>query len=251
MRGVRAFVPPLQEALGPVGFRRLREMVDVVATPVGSIKTVRLAAPRLALTFDDGPDPRWTPPLLELLAERGVQATFFLLTMRTRRHPSIVADLVAAGHEIALHGDDHTRLTTLPVREVSRRIRGARAELEDTSGVGVRWFRPPFGAQSLATYAATRLAGLDVVVWGPHAEDWVDGTVEQVTSRALTKVRAEDILLLHDGLEVPTGEAAPTFDRTAVFRRLLDGLAVQGLEPDALGPLAEVGRIRRTVWYRP
>ncbi len=72
----------------------------------------------------------------------------------------------------------------------------------------LRWFRPPFGAQSLSTYVLTRLAGLDVVVWGPHAADWEDGSPDEVAHRALGTVNGGEILLLHDGLEGSAGFAA-------------------------------------------
>jgi peptidoglycan/xylan/chitin deacetylase (PgdA/CDA1 family) len=240
-----------RNSLGPTGRRRVRAITDVGLRPVGSVKGFGAVGPKFALTFDDGPDPVWTPPLLELLAEHQLKATFFLLTNRTGKHPGLVRRIVEAGHEIALHGDDHTRLTTLPVREVSRRIRSSKAELEDTAGASVRLFRPPFGAQSPAIYGVTRLAGLDVVVWGPQAEDWTDGSPEEVAGRALGKVRGGDILLLHDGLAVPAGETMPTFDRTAMFRILLEGLIADGLQPSMVGNLVREGATVRSAWFRP
>jgi len=222
-----------------------------VLWPIGSINKVETASASFALTFDDGPDPIWTEPLLDLLGEWNTRATFFLLTKQTRRYPKILNRIVGDGHEVALHGDDHTRITTIPLKELARRLRDAKAELEDISGVRVNYFRPPYGAQSIATYAIARGLGLDVVVWGPHAEDWVDGAPSDVASRAIGNVRAGDVLLLHDGLEVPEGGVAPTFDRVEMFRIVLDGLSKCGFAADSVGRMMESGRVKRTVWLRP
>jgi peptidoglycan/xylan/chitin deacetylase (PgdA/CDA1 family) len=241
----------LRSHLSPEWRTRIRRGADAVLGPCGSVQGIIRVGSRLAFTVDDGPDPRWTPPLLELLAEHDVHATFFLLADRTRRYPTIVRDIVAAGHEVALHGLDHTRLTTLPVREVRRRTREARRVVEDAAQHRVRWFRPPFGAQSVAIFGAVRSLGLDVAVWGPTAEDWVDGAPADVANRALRAVGGGDVLLMHDGLEVPAGEVMPTFDRTEVFSIVLDGLRERQLAPASLSELAAAGKLRRTAWFRP
>ncbi len=220
-------------------------------SPVGSIVRGSADRPYCALTFDDGPDPRWTAPLLDLLAERRMHATFFLLTDRTRQHPELVERIVAGGHEIALHGDDHARLTDLPIAQVRHKIRSAKAELERATGRPVRFFRPPYGAQSAATYAIARLAGLRVVVWGPYAEDWVDGPPNEVAGRGLATLGPGDILLLHDGVEVPDGEPLPGFDRAEMFTHILDGLAARGLTGVSVSELGRLNGVRKTAWFRP
>ncbi|MEO7235452.1 MAG: polysaccharide deacetylase family protein, partial [Lapillicoccus sp.] len=113
---------------------------------------VATTAPSLVLTFDDGPDPANTPRVLEVLRDRGASATFFVLMTRVRREPRLLAELMAAGHEVGLHGPDHRVLTQFSSREVRRRTEEARRELEDVTGTAVRWFRPPYGAQTPATW---------------------------------------------------------------------------------------------------
>jgi peptidoglycan/xylan/chitin deacetylase (PgdA/CDA1 family) len=236
----------------PVPLRRhVRAAADVALRPISSVTGGHDELHRVALTVDDGPDDRWTPELLELLEDKEAHATFFLLAYRVRRHPQIVRDLVSAGHEVALHGWDHTRLTTLPTGEVRRRTRAARAVVEDAAQRPVRWFRPPFGAQSLSTYAAIRSLGLDVAVWNATAEDWVDGSPGEVAERALGVSRAGSVLLMHDGLEVPAGSVMPSFDRTATFRALIDGLATRGLRAVGLSELVAGRGASRTAWFRP
>lgn len=240
----------LRTMLPPEWRSRARHVVDACGKPIGSLHAASVTG-LVGLTVDDGPDPRWTPPLLDVLAAHGCRATFFVLAYRALRYPDILRATVAAGHEIALHGWDHTRLTALPPSEVLARSRHAKAVVEDLSGSPVRWFRPPFGAQSLRSYLAVRRLGMEVVVWSATPRDWEDGEPDEVAGRVLADVRDGDILLTHDGVEVPAGDSAPTFDRAAMFGALLDGLASRGLRATALENLVRSGPARYTAWFRP
>ena len=152
--------------MSPSMKRIVRGAVDPVLTPVGSISGVRGDAVRMVgLTYDDGPDPVTTPAVLASLEQARTTATFFMLAERVVRYPSIVMDVVAAGHEVALHGVDHQRLTSLAPREVQERLVRGKAILQEVSGTTVRWFRAPYGAQNVGTYRAIRRAGLQSVVW--------------------------------------------------------------------------------------
>ena len=230
---------------------RVRWIVDPLLSWVGSINGVVPPTREVALTFDDGPDPAVTPQLLDLLRDRGARGTFFVLVDRAARHPDLLRRMVAEGHEIALHADRHERLTEVRVLELRRRLAAARAHLQHVSNRPVRLFRPPFGAQSLLTYLAARTCGLDVVVWGPHGEDWVEGSPEAVAARGLQALKGGDVLLLHDGVVTPPGEATPTFDRVRAFALILDGMAERGLRPTTVGELTRAGSVRRTAWFRP
>lgn len=233
------------------GRKRARRIADRLLAPLGSISGVAGSSRAVALTFDDGPDSAVTPRLLDLLQQRGVHATFFVLTDKVAQHPELVRRMAAEGHEIALHADRHERLTLISVREARQRIVVARDSLQSVVGRPVRFFRPPFGAQSVATYLVARTCGLDVVVWGPYAEDWVESPPEAVATRSLKDLGGGDVLLLHDGLEVPDGQPIPTFDRVRAFELILDGMAVRGLSPVTVGELISAGKARRTAWFRP
>jgi peptidoglycan/xylan/chitin deacetylase (PgdA/CDA1 family) len=243
VRGVR-------NRLGPAGRQRFRAYTDPILAPIGSIKGASRASDGVALTFDDGPDPEVTPRLLDLLRERGVQSTFFILTDKAAAQRALVDRMVAEGHEIGLHCDRHDRLTALPTPEVRRRVAAARDRLAELIGGPVTLFRPPFGSQSLATYFVARSLGLDVVVWGPYAEDWLERPAADAARKALDGSRGGDILLLHDGLEVPDGEIPPTFDRVEMVRLILDGLAARGLRAVTVGALIADAGARRTAWFR-
>ncbi len=231
----------------------LRRGVDpVLGRFVGSVHGVATEAPSVALTIDDGPDPRWTGPILEVLARAGARATFFMLVERAEAQPDLVRRVRDAGNEIGLHGLDHTALP-LARRPVEEVVGEGRSRLEAVSGRPLRWYRPPFGAQTLGTYRATRRTGLDVVVWGPEGADWEASPPGEVAGRLARRAHAGDIVLLHDGLcpEPPPDDPVASLDRAAVTDATISALAKAGLGCVSLGELAGSGRIRRSVWFRP
>jgi len=239
--------------LSPRTRTRIRLATDRLAGPVGSLKGARTSARVVALTYDDGPDPEGTPTVLAALAEVGVTATFFQLAERAERHPELVRAVLDGGHEIGLHGIDHARLTGLSPAEAARRIVEGRDRLAAVTGRPARYFRPTYGAQTLRTYWAVRRAGLDPVVWGPSVDDWRDGAPVEVAARAQARLGPGEVVLLHDGFEVPAGDTTPrpTFDRGEVTRALLRLLAGQGYVATSVGGLLAHGQPWRTAWFRP
>ena len=240
----------VRSRLTDTGRQRVRAIVDPMLSPIGTIKRSARSTGLIALTFDDGPDPVVTVRLLDLLADRHLQATFFILTEKAQTMPDIIRRIRDGGHELALHGDRHDRLTALPVPEVRRRLKAARTMLEQLSETRIHYFRPPFGAQTLSTFLAARSVGLQVVGWGPYAEDWIERTPESAASRALRGTRGGDIVLFHDGLEVPEGEMKPTFDRIRMIEFVLQGLEERGLRPTTVGKMITASGARRTAWFR-
>lgn len=243
----------LANRLPPTARGWVRRATDRATAPLGSLKGCRTDTPVVALTYDDGPDPVGTPAVLAALAHAGVTATFFQLVERAERHPELVRQVLAAGHEIGLHGIDHGRLTGLPAAEVARRLREGRQRLAAVTGQPARWFRPTYGAQSVRGYLVTRRAGMLPVVWGPTVADWVDGGPTEVARRAIGAVAPGAVVLLHDGFELPPGDPtpAPTFDRGEVTAALLELLAERGYTATSVSGLLDHGRPWRTAWYRP
>ncbi|WP_085369087.1 polysaccharide deacetylase family protein [Leifsonia sp. NCR5] len=219
-----------------------------VGAPVGSVMRVRTDAPLVALTFDDGPVDGGTQKVLAALGDAGATATFFVLLTRVRRAPALLRDVVAAGHEIALHGPDHRRLTTLPPDSIRSRMRDSRSELEDAAGVPVRWFRPPYGAQNMRIWRATRAAGMTPVLWGPTLADWRTTSTEERLRLAVQGERGA-IILGHDGFAdavdgVDDGPA-PELDKGRLVSAVAAGYADKGLSLRSLGEVAASGRLVR------
>jgi peptidoglycan/xylan/chitin deacetylase (PgdA/CDA1 family) len=220
---------------------------------LGSVLAVRTSEPHIVLTFDDGPQPGGTEPVLDALSIRGATATFFILVGRARRRRALLADIVSAGHEIALHGIDHRSLTDFRAAEVRSRTADGRAELEDLAGVPVRWMRPPYGRQTLSTWTAIRSTGLEPVLWGPTTFDSRSVSQKERVARAMRGAEAGAILLAHDGFAdagdgVDDGPAID-LDRGELTRLVLNAYAGRGLAGRSLGDALLTGTLHRGAWF--
>ncbi len=234
--------------------RELNHRVEAWSPVFRSTVAVRTAKPVVVLTFDDGPTSDCTPGILDVLAERGAHATFFVLMRRVRAAPELVQRMVADGHDVALHGEDHRRLTQFPSRTVTRTLQAARDELEAHTGGPVRWFRPPYGAQTPLTSRAIRRAGLRSVLWSASLLDGRDATQEERLAHATRGVAAGAILLAHDGqADARDGVADPPvvhFDRAHLLRAVLDAHAERGLQGTSLSRALADGTERRLMRLR-
>lgn len=153
---------------------------------------------RVCLTFDDGPDPEYTPRLLDLLASSGCSATFFLLGESARRYPELVRRIATEGHSLGNHTFSHPVPRRGRDTEDAWQVHHNQRILEDLAGRKLRWFRPPFGRLTPGlTQEATRL-GLTTVLWSRSAIDWGPLGTRRGIARRLNRARAQDILLLHD-----------------------------------------------------
>jgi peptidoglycan/xylan/chitin deacetylase (PgdA/CDA1 family) len=175
-----------------------------------------------------------------------------MLVERAEENPDLVRHDVDAGHEIGLHGIDHTALP-LSGQPIEELLRKGKRRLGAVIGQEPTWFRPPFGSQTLNSYRATRRAGLDVVVWGPQGADWERPCPDEIAANIARSTRAGDIVLLHDGLspQPPADPPVATLDRAAVLDRTISTLSAAGLGCTSLGALVRTGRARRSVWFRP
>jgi peptidoglycan/xylan/chitin deacetylase (PgdA/CDA1 family) len=157
-------------------------VVAAQVVPAASwLPPVRRMTPRLsgrgasggvALTFDDGPHPDATPTILDALDRLGWSATFFMLGAQVRRYPGVAADVVARGHEVALHGDEHRYLIARGPRAARDDLHRAFDTVAALTGQPPRWWRPPYGVLSGPGLIAAR--GLDVrpVLWSAWGRDW-------------------------------------------------------------------------------
>jgi peptidoglycan/xylan/chitin deacetylase (PgdA/CDA1 family) len=157
----------------------------------------------VALTFDDGPNPATTNQVLEILERAGVLATFFVVGEKVERHPEVVRAIVAAGHEVGVHGFRHDRLYSFKSpRAVTEDLGRATAAVERAGGVRARWFRPPIGHVSPRTVNGAARAGLTLVAWSVRALDGLEGTrAERVIRRVSRGLTPGAIVLLHDAAE--------------------------------------------------
>lgn len=153
----------------------------------------------VALTFDDGPHPDGTPAVLEVLARAQARAAFFMIGEQVQRRPALAAEVLAAGHVVALHGHRHRLQLRLSSDEVDADLRRGAAAIEDATGTGPVWHRPPFGIYSAAGLAYVREAGLRPLLWSRWGKDWRRFTTPgRIAARATAHVGSGDVILLHD-----------------------------------------------------
>ena len=213
---------------------------------LGSLVGVRTAERVAALTFDDGPDPVDTPPVLDILARHGARATFFLVGARAARHPALVARIAAEGHAVGNHGWDHPSLPRLSASAIAGQLHRTQAVL---GGGATRLMRPPYGDQSLASHLHCRRLGSGVVLWCAAGVDWDGAPAEAIEARLEAGLAPGAILLLHDTLM--TWAAEGHRDR-APMRAALEGLLAG--HPDwrflTLPELLARGRPRRRYWIQ-
>lgn len=151
-----------------------------------------------ALTVDDGPDPRWTPQVLDILAENRVAATFFLIGRNVQRWPRLAGRVVAAGHAVGNHSWHHPEPFAARGDDALRaEVCAAQYRIEDATGVTPRLFRAPAGGWSPRVLRAVSAAGLTPVDWTIDTRDWARPGTSRVT-RALRAACPGDILLCHD-----------------------------------------------------
>jgi peptidoglycan/xylan/chitin deacetylase (PgdA/CDA1 family) len=177
--------------------------------PASRIFGKALIAPRepseLALTFDDGPHPRWTPMLLEVLARYEVRATFFLMGRYAEGQRGLVRQMQEAGHVVGNHTWTHPNLAWTNLRVAREEMARTKGFLEDAIGAPVNYFRAPFGARRPGTLRVARQLGMVPVMWNAMAADWSATSSEQVSGRIADLVERNSRrgfasnVVLHDG----------------------------------------------------
>jgi peptidoglycan/xylan/chitin deacetylase (PgdA/CDA1 family) len=190
---------------------------------------------RVALSYDDGPDGRSTPLFVDLLNAHHVQATFFMLGEHVESHRSLVADMAAEGHELAVHGWDHTCVAAKRPGVLLDEIRRSRDLLESISGRPVLWYRPPYGVSSTESLWAAHRAGLRTALWSAWGSDWQRRATASTIARTVRRqLRGGGTVLLHD----TDRTAAPgSWWRTlAASEALLTEWSAAGVE---VGPLRD------------
>jgi peptidoglycan-N-acetylglucosamine deacetylase len=176
----------------------------------------------IALTIDDGPNPTWTPQVLDLLAANGVRATFSLVGQPALAYPKLVRRIAAAGHGLCNHSMTHPQpFGALSTAEIRRQVVDAQAAISDAAGEEPELFRSPGGNWTEAVLDVAEELGLRPVGWSVDPRDWMLPGTAAIQS-SLGAAAAGDILLCHDG----GGDRAQT---VAALEAVLPQLRAQGL----------------------
>jgi peptidoglycan-N-acetylglucosamine deacetylase len=192
--------------------------------------TIAHAGARVALTFDDGPDARFTPELLDILNSAGVAATFFLVGRRAVKQPSIVRRMLEEGHSLGSHTWSHPDPRMASAKALLREYRDGRHAIEDVAGTVVPLFRPPMGHVGVNSVIAMRLARVRPWLWNCDTGDWRPGVRREEIIRAVGAMSPGTVVLLHDGIEMPVAAAARDRSETiAAVRQIIKVAGVHRL----------------------
>lgn len=217
MRRVRAFAAMIAVAL-------FGTALPVHAAPrVVYRQSAAVCGHRVALTFDDGPHPKYTPQILDILAEYGVKATFFVVGENASYHPELVERAAREGHEIGNHTYDHTHAGKLSAEAFRRDVRACSDTVERITGVRPTLFRPPEG---VCTDVARRICeedGYTIVMWCVDTRDWAHTPPADIVRNVEKNTADGAVILMHDFI----GKNSPT---PAALRQIIPLLLGSGYE---------------------
>ena len=173
------------------------------------ITAVPVDRPCIAMTFDDGPSAVLTPRLLDILKQRNIKATFFVLGQLVQEHPEIVARAVAEGHEIGNHSWDHKALNKLGEGGLRHELADTSGEISKAAGKPVTLMRPPYGATNpRLNRAIEKEYGMKVILWSVDPFDWRRPGPQVIQQRIVAGTQPGAIILAHD-IHPGTIEAMP------------------------------------------
>ena len=168
-----------------------------------------VAGSEIAMTFDDGPHPKLTPMLLDMMKERGIKGTFFLVGKNVAEYPEIAQRIVAEGHEVANHSWAHPQLTKLGPDALKKEIADTNDAIHRATGIQTTIMRPPYGAINASiTKRLNEEFGLTVALWSVDSIDWRIRNAAHVTKLITEKAAPGAIILAHD-IHPSTVQAMP------------------------------------------
>jgi cellulose synthase/poly-beta-1,6-N-acetylglucosamine synthase-like glycosyltransferase/peptidoglycan/xylan/chitin deacetylase (PgdA/CDA1 family) len=211
----------------------------VIDAEPGAPRSVSPHAHTIALTFDDGPDPVWTPKILDVLRQQQVHATFFVVGTAVAAHPDLARRIIAEGHQLAVHSFTHANLSTASSWRRALELRQSQLILAGATGVSTTLLRPPYSSEPSAlsdldwkALERSRQRGYLTVLTSQDSEDWRRPGVDQIIANATPRSRAGQVLLMHDA----GGDRSQTVE---ALGKLLPRLKARGFQfetvSDAVG----------------
>lgn len=180
----------------------------------------------VALTFDDGPYPPYTGQVLDVLKERNIPATFFVIGQNAAKYPEILRRIVAEGHQLGNHTYTHVDLLKLDRQGIITEIDKTNQVIAAAVGYPPHVMRPPHGFRDAVVMDAMAEKKLKVIEWSVASRDWVNPGAEVIAERTLSKVQNGSVILLHDGDGIAA--ASPREQTVAATRIIIDKLLAEG-----------------------
>lgn len=197
--------------------------------------------PWVALTFDDGPSPLYTPRILQLLEAYDVPATFFMVGAHVEEYPDIAAAVVAAGHEVGNHTYTHINVPTASTQRLYEELLGTTAVILEKTGAYPEYIRPPRGLYDGRFRRMAALLGQKIVLWNRSSLDWRGNGIssQAIVRRIVDQVKPGDILLFHDSGALIGREGGNREMTVQALEAVILGVRAKGLEFVPLSQLLE------------
>lgn len=215
---------------------------EAVFVRKGTIYRVPTLGNVVALTFDDGPSPVWTPKILDELKALDVKATFFVLGEHVQSFPGIAKRIASEGHEIENHTYDHHVLIYYKAAELEKEIKDTEDIVRDVTGQTTRYFRPPKAVLLNREKAKVVEMGYRVVLWSLNSKDWVTFDDRYVLKHILKDIRPGDVLLFHDSGGVFGTEGGNRDETIKTIHQLVPKLRARGYKFVTVAELLQESR---------
>jgi len=193
----------------------------------------------VALTFDDGPSPLWTPKVLDELRKANIKATFFMLGEHVAKYPEITRRVVQEGHEIGNHTYDHHVLPYYKLEELEKEIKDTERIIQKTTGKTTRYFRPPKAWLTAQEKKKIEDLGYKVILWSLNSKDWVTFDDKYIVKYLAKHVHPGDIILFHDSGGVFSAEGGDRHETVRTISQLVDKLHQMGYKLATISELLE------------
>lgn len=192
----------------------------------------------VSLTFDDGPSPIYTPLILDVLREKGVKATFFVVGQNVEKYPQVARRIVAEGHDIGNHTYSHRRLISTTENAVLEQLRGTDMAIQAATGIKTRLLRPPRGLFANATRRLVVADGYRIVLWTVSSLDW-SGVSPRIMLRCIKRyTKKGGIILFHDSGALIRNEGGSRANTVSALPMIIDYL--QGVKGFKIVPVSEM-----------
>ncbi|MDD4908405.1 MAG: polysaccharide deacetylase family protein [Candidatus Omnitrophica bacterium] len=194
----------------------------------GTVYHPKVTEKVVALTFDDGPSPVWTPQILDELKRAEIKATFFMLGKHVAQYPDIAKRAAQEGHEIENHSYTHHGLINYKMDQLEKEINDTEAVIKETTGRTTKYFRPPKAWATNREKQKIKEMGYETVLWSLNSKDWVTFHDKQIRGYILRHIRPGDIILFHDSGAVFSTEGGDRRQTVKTIFRLAEQLKEKG-----------------------
>ncbi len=210
---------------------------QAVFTRRGTIYRIKTKEKKVAITFDDGPSPVWTPLILDELKKAGVKATFFMIGHHVQKYPEVAKRVVQEGHSIGNHGYAHTVILYYTPAEIEEEIKYTEHVIREITGYSTNIFRPPKAWVSPVLKEKIKSMGYEIILWSLNSKDWVNFNYKSMVSFIMRRVKGGDIILFHDSGNVISHEGGNRSQTVKAVGLLVSELKEKGYE---IVPLEEL-----------